>query len=317
MSCDNKKEAEAAGQSYKTPQQKLDSDVMTPEVLWSFGRIGNVALSPDQSKLVYTITYFNKEEDRSYSDIYVMDLSNHQSTQLTNTAINESEVRWTPDGRKITYLAKGQLWEMNPDGSSPKQITDIEDGINGYVYAPDMSKIVFCKDVRLEPTIGDLHPDLPKAKARLINDQFYRHWNDWVEAYTHLFIADYSPAKTITGGMDIMEGEKWESPVRPWGGTEQLAWTKDGKKLIYTCRKKYGIDYALSTNTDLYAYDTESGETRNLTEGMMGYDNNPVISPDGKWMAWESMERDGYEADKAGFRYEPGNRQKERLYPKF
>ena len=299
MSCDNKKEAEAAGQSYKTPQQKLDSDVMTPEVLWSFGRIGNVSLSPDQSKLVYTITYFNKEEDRSYSDIYVMDLSNHQSTQLTNTAINESEVRWTPDGRKITYLAKGQLWEMNPDGSSPKQITDIEDGINGYVYAPDMSKIVFCKDVRLEPTIGDLHPDLPKAKARLINDQFYRHWNDWVEAYTHLFIADYSPAKTITGGKDIMEGEKWESPVRPWGGTEQLAWTKDGKKLIYTCRKKYGIDYALSTNTDLYAYDTESGETRNLTEGMMGYDNNPVISPDGKWMAWESMERDGYEADKS------------------
>ncbi len=299
MACDNKKEAEAAGKSYKTPQQKLDSDVMTPEVLWSFGRIGNVSLSPDQSKLVYTITYFNKEEDRSYSDIYVMDLSNHQSTQLTNTAINESEVRWTPDGRKITYLAKGQLWEMNPDGSSPKQITDIEDGINGYVYAPDMSKIVFCKDVRLEPTIGDLHPDLPKAKARLINDQFYRHWNDWVEAYTHLFIADYSPAKTITGGKDIMEGEKWESPVRPWGGTEQLAWTKDGKKLIYTCRKKYGIDYALSTNTDLYAYDTESGETRNLTEGMMGYDNNPVISPDGKWMAWESMERDGYEADKS------------------
>lgn len=299
MACDNKQEAEAAGKSYKTPLQKLASDVMTPEVLWSFGRIGNVSLSPDQSKLVYTVTYFNKEEDRSYSDIYVMDLSDNRSTQLTNTAINESEVKWTPDGQKITYIAQGQLWEMNPDGTSPRQITDIENGINGYVYAPDMSKIVFCKDVRLEPTVEDLHPDLPKAKARIINDQFYRHWNDWVEAYTHLFIADYTPDKTITSGKDIMEGEKWESPVRPWGGTEQLAWTKDGKKLIYTCRKKYGIEYALSTNTDLYAYDTENGETRNLTEGMMGYDNNPVISPDGKWMAWESMERDGYEADKS------------------
>ncbi len=299
MACDNKQEAEAAGKSYKIPLQKLASDVMTPEVLWSFGRIGNVSLSPDQSKLVYTVTYFNKEEDRSYSDIYVMDLSDNRSTQLTNTAINESEVKWTPDGQKITYIAGGQLWEMNPDGTSPRQITDIENGINGYVYAPDMSKIVFCKDVRLEPTVEDLHPDLPKAKARIINDQFYRHWNDWVEAYTHLFIADYTPDKTITGGKDIMEGEKWESPVRPWGGTEQLAWTKDGKKLIYTCRKKYGIEYALSTNTDLYAYNTENGETRNLTEGMMGYDNNPVISPDGKWMAWESMERDGYEADKS------------------
>lgn len=298
MACDNKQEAEAAGKGYKTPQQKLASDVMTPEVLWSFGRIGNVSLSPDQSRLVYTVTYFNKEEDRSYSDIYVMDLSNRQSVQITNTAVNESEVKWTPDGKKIAYIAGGQLWEMNPDGTSPRQITDIENGIGGYVYAPDMSKIVFCKDVRLEPTVEDLHPDLPKAKARIINDQFYRHWNDWVEAYTHLFIAGYSPDKTITGGKDIMEGEKWESPVRPWGGTEQLAWTKDGKKLIYACRKKYGIEYAFSTNTDLYSYDTENGETRNLTEGMMGYDNNPVISPNGKLLAWESMERDGYESDK-------------------
>lgn len=95
-----------------------------------------------------------------------------------------------------------------------------------------------------------------------------------------------------------MEGERWESPVRPWGGVEQLAWTKDGKKLIYTCRKKIGIDYAESTNTDLYAYNTENGETVNLTEGMMGYDKNPVISPNGRYMAWESMEREGYEADK-------------------
>lgn len=298
MACDNKKEAEAAGKSYKTPQQKLASDVMTPEILWSFGRIGNVALSPDQSKLVYTITYFNKEEDRAYSDIYVMDLQTNQSSQLTDSDINESAVTWTPDGKKIAYLAKGQLWEMNPDGSSPRQITDIEKGISGFLYAPDMSKIAFCKEVRLEPTVQDLHPDLPKAQARLINDQFYRHWNDWVETYTHLFITDYTPSRLLTTGKDIMEGEKWESPVRPWGGTEQLAWTRDAKKLIYTCRKKYGIDYAYSTNTDLYAYDTESGKTENLTEGMMGYDKNPVISPDGKRMAWESMERDGYEADK-------------------
>lgn len=298
MACDNKKEAEAAGKSYKTPQQKLASDVMTPEILWSFGRIGNVALSPDQSKLVYTITYFNKEEDRAYSDIYVMDLQTNQSSQLTDSDINESAVTWTPDGKKIAYLAKGQLWEMNPDGSSPRQITDIEKGISGFLYAPDMSKIAFCKEVRLEPTVQDLHPDLPKAQARLINDQFYRHWNDWVETYTHLFITDYTSSRLLTTGKDIMEGEKWESPVRPWGGTEQLAWTRDAKKLIYTCRKKYGIDYAYSTNTDLYAYDTESGKTENLTEGMMGYDKNPVISPDGKRMAWESMERDGYEADK-------------------
>ena len=233
---------------------------MTPEVLWSFGRIGNVSVSPDGSKAVYDITYFNKEEDRGYSDLYLMNLPEGQTTRLTDTDYNESDAGWTPDGKFITYLAKGQLWEMNPDGSNPRQVTDIPDGINGYVYAPDMSKIVYLKDVQLEPTVQDLYPDLPKAKARIVDDQFYRHWNDWVDAYTHLFIADYVPAQPITTGKDIMEGERWESPVRPWGGVEQLAWTKDGKKLIYTCRKKIGIDYAESTNTDLYAYNTKHNE---------------------------------------------------------
>lgn len=298
MACDNKKENPEARKDYKTPEQKLSSDIMTPEVLWSFGRISNPAISPDGSKAVYGVTYFNKEEDRSYTDLYVMNLADGKITQITDTDYNESDANWTPDGKRISYLAKGQLWEMNPDGSGAKQITQIEGGINGYLYAPDGSKIAYYKDIKMEPTVQDMHPDLPKAKARIINDQFYRHWNDWVEGYTHIFIADYTPAQPITSGQDIMKDEKWESPVRPWGGTEQLAWTRDGQKLIYTCRKKYGIDYAFSTNTDLYAYNTADGTTVNLTEGMMGYDKNPVLSPDGKKMAWESMERDGYEADK-------------------
>lgn len=298
MACDNKKENPEARKGYKTPEQKLSSDIMTPEVLWSFGRISNPAISPDGSKAVYGVTYFNKEEDRSYTDLYLMNLADGKITQITNTDYNESDANWTPDGKRISYLAKGQLWEMNPDGSGAKQITQIEGDINGYLYAPDGSKIAYYKDIKMEPTVQDMHPDLPKAKARIINDQFYRHWNDWVEGYTHIFIADYTPAQPITSGQDIMKDEKWESPVRPWGGTEQLAWTRDGQKLIYTCRKKYGIDYAFSTNTDLYAYNTADGTTVNLTEGMMGYDKNPVLSPDGKKMAWESMERDGYEADK-------------------
>ena len=300
MAChENPGAGDASGKGYRTPADlKLSSDVMTPEVLWAFGRIGSVRLSPDGTRAVYDVTYFNKEENRAYTDLYVMTLNDGKTTRLTDTDCNEAEPAWTPDGKHITYIANGQLWEMNPDGTAPRRVTDIEGGINGYVYAPDMSKIVYLKDVRLEPTVQDLHPDLPKANARIINDQFYRHWNDWVEAYTHLFVAGYTPGRQITAGKDILDGEHWESPVRPWGGTEQLAWTPDSKQLIYTCRKKTGVEYASSTNTDLYAYHTETGATVNLTEGMAGYDKNPVVSPDGQHLAWESMERDGYEADK-------------------
>ena len=300
MAChENPGAGDASGKGYRTPADlKLSSDVMTPEVLWAFGRIGSVRLSPDGTRAVYDVTYFNKEENRAYTDLYVMTLNDGKTTRLTDTDCNEAEPAWTPDGKHITYIAKGQLWEMNPDGTSPRRVTDIEGGINGYLYAPDMSKIVYLKDVRLEPTVQDLHPDLPKANARIINDQFYRHWNDWVEAYTHLFVAGYTPGRQITAGKDILDGEHWESPMRPWGGTEQLAWTPDSKQLIYTCRKKTGVEYASSTNTDLYAYHTETGATVNLTEGMAGYDKNPVVSPDGQHLAWESMERDGYEADK-------------------
>ncbi len=298
MACDRKNGSGDTSRGYKMPDLKLASDVMTPEVLWSFGRIGGVCISPDLKTLVYSITYFNKEEDRSYTDLYTLSIADGEITQVTNTGQNESEPTWTPDGKRIAYMAKGQLWEINPDGTGIRQVTDIEGGINGYLYAPDGSKIVYLKDVKLEPTVQDLYPDLPKAKARIINNQFYRHWNDWVDGYTHIFIADYSPSHSIKSGKDIMEGEKWESPVRPWGGVEQLAWTKDCKNLIYTSRKKEGIDYAESTNSDLYSYNLETQKTVNLTDGMMGYDQNPVISPDGKWLAWESMERDGYEADK-------------------
>lgn len=142
MACDNKNTTEETGKGYKTPEQKLASDVMTPEVLWSFGRIGSVQVSPDGTQAVYDVTYFNKEEDRAYTDLYLLALTDGKSVQLTNTDYNESEAGWTPDGKYITFLAKGQLWEMTPDGANRRQITDVEGGIDGYVYAPDMSKIV-------------------------------------------------------------------------------------------------------------------------------------------------------------------------------
>ena len=244
MGC-NDNQTGTAGKSYRTPAGlKLESDVMTPEVLWAFGRIGNVQVSPDGSRAVYAVTYFNKEEDRGYTDLYVMNLADGQSTQITNTAGNEAEPNWTQDGKHISYLADGQLWEMNPDGTSPRQVTNIEGGINGYVYAPDMSKIVYLKDVKLEPTVQDLHPDLPKAQARIINDQFYRHWNDWVEGYTHLFIADYTAGQAITAG-PCARGEAWSS----WHGrrTGSSSFTRAARKWASSMRCRRIPTFMLTT----------------------------------------------------------------------
>ncbi len=281
----------------------LSSDIMTPEVLWSFGRLGGAQVSPNNKAVLYTVTYYNIQENRSYRDIYTIPVEGGEAANLTNSATNESNALWRPDGKKIGYLSPAsgstQLWEMNPDGSGAKQISDVEGGIFGFGYSPDQSKIYYLKSVKLDKSIHDIYPDLPKANARLETDIMYRHWDTWHDyTYNHIFVADYSNGK-ISGAKDIMEGEKYDSPMKPFGGTEQIAWSADGKTLAYTCKKKVGKAYALSTNSDIYFYDTETKKTVNFTSGMMGYDQNPVFSPDGKYMAWESMARDGYESDKS------------------
>lgn len=284
----------------ETPQ--LSSDLMTPEVLWSFGRLGSPQVSPDGKSVLYTVTYFNIEENKSYRDIYSISVSGENAKNLTNSPANESNAIWRPDGQRVGFLSAAsgsvQLWEMNSDGSGAKQVTEIDGGISGFNYSPDGSKIFYIKNVKLDNDIHDLFPDLPKANARLENDLMYRHWDQWHDyTYQHVFIADYSDGR-VGEGVDIMEGERYDSPMKPFGGIEQIAWSPDGKLLAYTCKKKTGKAYSISTNSDIYFYNVETRETTNFTEGMMGYDQNPVFSPDGKYLAWESMERDGYESDK-------------------
>jgi len=297
-----KKETVSTSNNYLPGTPELTSDIMTPEVLWSFGRLGEPQVSPDGQTVIYTVTYYNIEENKSYRDIYSIPVSGGEPKNLTNSSGNEFNLVWRPDGKKIGFLSSAsgsvQLWEMNPDGSKPKQISDITEGISGFDYSPDQSKIFYLKSVKLDESVTDLFPDLPKANARLENDIMYRHWDSWHDyTYNHVFVADYSKDK-ITGGKDILEGERFDSPNKPFGGNEQIAWSPDGKTLAYICKKKVGKEYAVSTNTDIYLYNVETGNTINFTSGMMGYDQNPVFSPDGKFLAWESMERDGYEADK-------------------
>lgn len=283
------------------PQPKVVNGLMTPEILWSFGRVGGTEVSPNGKRILYTVTYYSIPENKGNSEVFVMNADGSDKKQITHTAAHEAGAKWMNDNEHIAFLSDEtgdmQLWMMKSDGSDRKQITDRKGGITDFLFSPDESKILFIADVKYGERTVDKYPDLPKASGRIITDLMYKHWDEWVETVPHPFVADFKDNKTGEP-KDVLEGEPYESPMKPFGGIEQLAWTPDSRIIAYTCRKKVGKAYALSTNSDIYFYDVATGKTENKTEGMMGYDQNPVFSPDGKWMAWQSMEHDGYESDK-------------------
>lgn len=278
-------------------QQKL-----TPEKLWELGRVSEAVVSPDEKQIVFGVTWFDLKENKSVRDLYTIPVAGGEMKNITNTASSEYNAVWRPDGKKIGFMAgrsgSMQIWEMNPDGSGAAQVSNVPGGISGFQYAPDMKHVFFTKDVKLDPTVNEVYTDLPKADARIIDDLMYRHWDDWHDYhYSHVFIAPYNDG-SIGRYIDIMEGERWDSPLPPYGGIEEISWSPDGKQLAYTAKKLSGKDAAVSTNSDIYLYDLATGHTKNLTEGMPGYDKNPVFSPDGKFMVWQSMKTAGFESDK-------------------
>ena len=285
---------------------RIKNKKLTPEALWAMGRIGSSSVSPDGKQIAYTVSYYSVKENKSHTVIYVMNADGTNNLLLTHTADSEVEPTWIKGGSKIAFLtaASGsmQIWEMNPDGSERKQLSSYEGGIEGFKFSPDESKVLFISQVKYGQRTSDIYPDLDKASGKVINDLMYKHWDEWVENIPHPFVASFDGNQVGTA-TDILKGEPYESPMKPFGGIEQLAWSNDSKQITYTCRKKTGLEYSVSTDSDIYLYNTEAGETRNLckedaTDKNLGYDTNPKFSPDGKSIAWQSMERDGYESDR-------------------
>ncbi|MDY5900415.1 MAG: S9 family peptidase, partial [Candidatus Limisoma sp.] len=162
---------------------------------------------------------------------------------------------------------------------------------------PDETKVMFIGSVKYGKTVKDHYPDLDKANAHIVDDLMYKHWDEWVSEIPHPFVADFD-GNSLSNIIDVIEGEPFEAPMKPFGGVESLVWAPDSKSIVYVSRKLEGREYAESTNSDLYLYDLATRETTNLTNGMFGYDTNPVFSPKGDKIAWLSMEHDGYESDK-------------------
>ena len=299
------------------------NDRMTPEALWAMGRIGGAAASPDGKTVAYQVGYYSVKQNKSHQMLYTQTADGKQQTVLTTSAKSETDPAWIEGGKRIAFLTDGQLWSMAPDGTDRRQLTKSDIDIEGFKFSPDGKKVILIKSLPYHESIKKNPEDLPLATGRLVTDLNYRHWDHYVESIPHPFVANVTE-QGVDEGVDLLKDEPYECPMAPFGGVEQLNWSPDSKFVAYTCRKKTGVNYAVSTDSDIYLYDIATGNTRNLckpadykpvdfdpTKTMktqainhqkedlnMGYDVNPKFSPDGRYIAWQSMARDGYESDR-------------------
>ncbi len=271
----------------------LAQSVMTPELLWSLKRVGIQDVSRDGKKLYYSARQYDLKTEKSAAKSYTLDIATGNKEELVlpekKSVIQRDKNGWYAVEGKVLYLSKdkGKTW---------KGVYDGVEGLENIVVSPDGKKIAYSKDVLVKKMLGtDIYPDLPGTTMQAYTDLNYRHWDTWEDGkFSHVFITTLSDGST----KDIMEDTPYDCPQKPFGGEEDIVWTPDSKGLLYVTKKKFGKEYAVSTNTDIYHYDIATGNTINLTAGMMGFDTNPVFSPDGQRLAWTSMRRDGYEADK-------------------
>lgn len=217
-----------------------------------------------------------------------------------------SALGMSKDGKEVVYRvttpnvaenkSESVLYAVAVNGGAAKKISSSEGLLADSKISPDGNYVIYHEEVQVESVLGKaIYPELTESNAMVYNGLDYRHWDTWnTGAHNHVF---FRKNEKDAKGTDIMPNEPYDSPQKPFGGADDYIWSADGKQIIYVAKKKAGTEYALSTNTDLYAYDLATGKTTNLTPENPGYDTHPVYSPNGE-LSWLQMKRDGYEADK-------------------
>ena len=307
VSCSQHKSEDVAGKEPITkPQITIEGGRLTPEGLWAMGRIGSVAADIETGWVAYTVSYYSVEENRSTTWIRICDPFDKEGQLDVFDEFVGYDPAWFGSSGWLAYMRGGQLY-LRRD-KEEIAVEGAED-IDGFLLSPMRDRIILIKQVQRNDICRtkDLYPDLPLATGRMYDDLMYKHWDEWVETIPQPFVCPleisyYGEGERIKTakvgeGINILEGTAFESPMKPFGGVEQLAWNPNNEEIAYTCRKKTGLDYAVSTNSDIYLYDIRTRTHKNITEDNKGYDTNPSYSPNGEWIAWLSMERDGYESD--------------------
>ena len=297
-SCQKQEENNSTQQPVTKPNITITNGRLTPEALWAMGRIGDVVPDVEIGNVAYTVSYYSVPENRSTTWIRLaQEKDNHLETY--QEFVGNSPAWW--GNAQVAYLNGGKLY-LTAGLSNKKELClqGFDKDIEGFLLSPYRDKIILIAQVKTVPSTQDKYNDLPLATGRVVHDLMYKHWDEWTETAPHPFLCDLeNDGKTlkVSNITDLLDGTPYESPMKPFGGVEQLAWSPDEKEIAYTCRKKVGLEYAISTNSDIYIYDVETGQCKDITSDNKGYDTNPSYSPDGQYIAWLSMARDGYESD--------------------
>ncbi|MGP1363004.1 MAG: S9 family peptidase [Bacteroides sp.] len=280
--------------------EEIEARQLTPEILWKMGRLGTISLSPDRSQVLYTVTHYNVREGKSGTRIYVQGVVDKEARLLYEGG---NAPAWHSEGKCVYFLKNiagvQQLFEIGLEADAQaKQLTTFSEGIESYWVSPDNKRLLYSRKVQVEKTAKELYPEYSQANVRIIDSLMYRHWDYWVDGqYSHLFLTELT-AETISEGRDLQANAPYDVPMAPYFDGEDVAWSPKSDAIYYACKKQTGVAYATGTNSDVYRYDLNNGTTTNLTEGNLGYDKQPVPSPDGTKLLWQQMRTPGYESDR-------------------
>lgn len=285
---------------------------MTPELLLKLGRLGEASVSPSGNLIAYTVRRYDLATDKGRSTLHVINRADGKDTEVMKDWPSIGSIDWitTAGGDRLFFEAtpkqaegsneepSNQAYSLDVTSGTLTKLTSVPDGIANLKVAPGGSKLAYTLDVKMDSEASEIYKDLPNTKGRIIDKLMYRHWNAWHDyKYSHLHVAAIGPDGVAGEGKDLMKDIKADCPVPPFGGTEQFAWSPDGTEIAFTMKNVE--KWAESTNSDVYVVPVDgSTAPKNITGNGVGYDNNPVYSPDGKVIAYNSMQRASFESDR-------------------